>query len=372
VRIGHVTDFFLPRLGGIEMQVNDLARRQAAAGHDVEVVTGSPAGPYDPDGTISVIRVGGGRGRLAFADLRVPLKGRHVVLDRKYDVVHVHAGPASPLAFSIAQQARRSGVPTVVTVHSLLAYLSTVFRALDLATRWTSWPVVWTAVSEVAAEPLRELSHGRMTVGLLPNGIEADDWRIPPAVRTDSTVVITSVMRLALRKRPGHLVDILRSARDLVPAEIPLQALIVGDGPRLEPTARAIERARLQDWVTLTGRLDRQAIREVLARSDVFVAPAILESFGIAALEARCAGVPVVARSDGGVAELIKDGHEGLLAADDAEMARCVALLARDGALRGLIADHNRSTDPCISWDDTLARADAAYAAACDLMSGAR
>jgi glycosyltransferase involved in cell wall biosynthesis len=101
----------------------------------------------------------------------------------------------------------------------------------------------------------------------------------------------------------------------------------------------------------------------------VFVAPAILESFGIAALEARCAGVPVVARSDGGVAEFIKDGKEGLLAADDGEMARCVALLTRDVALRASIAEHNRTTDPSISWSDTLARADAAYAAASRLMS---
>jgi glycosyltransferase involved in cell wall biosynthesis len=371
VRIGHVTDFFLPRLGGIEMQVSDLARRQAAAGHDVEVVTGSPAGPRDVVDAVKVIRVGGGRGRLAFGDLRVPLKGRHVVLDRKYDVVHVHAGPASPLAFSIAQQAGRSGVPTVVTVHSLLAYLSTVFRALDVATRWTSWPVVWTAVSEVAAEPLRGLSRGRLSVGILPNGIEADSWRMPPARRTDSTVVIASVMRMALRKRPGHLVDILRSTRALVPAEVPLRVVLVGDGPRLQATERAIERAGIQDWVTLTGRLERDAIKDVLARADIFVAPAILESFGIAALEARCAGVPVVARADGGVAEFIKDGHEGLLASDDAQMARCVALLARDAALRCRIADHNRSSDPSISWDDTLARADAAYAAAGPLMSSA-
>jgi glycosyltransferase involved in cell wall biosynthesis len=372
VRIGHVTDFYLPRLGGIEMQVNDLARRQAAAGHDVEVVTGSPGGTANSAAAVDVIRVAGGRGRLAMADMRVPLKGRHVVVERKYDVVHVHAGPASPLAFSIAQQARRSGVPTVVTVHSLLAYLSPMFRALDLVTHWSSWPVAWTAVSDVAAAPLRELSRGGLQVGILPNGIEASDWRMTPTPRSDSTVLITSVMRLALRKRPRHLVGILRDARALVAPDIPLEAIIVGDGPRLPATQRAIERAGLESWVTLTGRLDRETIKGILARTDVFVAPAILESFGIAALEARCAGVPVVARSDGGVAEFIKDGHEGLLAADDAALSRSIALLANDSALRAQIAGHNRSTDPCISWDDTLSRAESAYAAASELMSRAR
>jgi glycosyltransferase involved in cell wall biosynthesis len=372
VRIGHVTDFFLPRLGGIEMQVNDLARRQAAAGHDVEVVTGSPADPDLPtDAGVEILRVAGGRGRLSMADLRVPLKGRQLVIDRKYDVVHVHAGLGSPLAFAVAAQAGRSGVPTVVTMHSLLAYLSGMFRALDVATHWSSWPVVWTAVSDVAAEPLRDLSRGRLDVGILPNGIEASDWRIPVSPRVDPTVVITSVMRLALRKRPSHLVQILKHARTQVPAEIPLEAVIVGDGPRLGATERAVRRAGIEDWVTLTGRLDRPAIKSLLVRSDMFVAPAILESFGIAALEARCAGVPVVARADGGVAEFIKHGHEGLLAADDAELAQCIALLANDPARRAAIADHNRATDPCISWGDTLARAEAAYATASDLMASA-
>ena len=39
MRIVHVTDCYLPRLGGIETQVADLVRHQIAAGHDVHVVT---------------------------------------------------------------------------------------------------------------------------------------------------------------------------------------------------------------------------------------------------------------------------------------------------------------------------------------------
>ena len=39
MRIAHVTDFYLPRLGGIELHVSDLSDRQRAAGHEVEVLT---------------------------------------------------------------------------------------------------------------------------------------------------------------------------------------------------------------------------------------------------------------------------------------------------------------------------------------------
>ena len=45
MRIAHVTDCYLPRLGGIEMQVRDLATRQQQAGEDVEIITATPAIP---------------------------------------------------------------------------------------------------------------------------------------------------------------------------------------------------------------------------------------------------------------------------------------------------------------------------------------
>ena len=39
MRILHVSDCYAPRTGGIETQVRDLARAQAAQGHDVHVLT---------------------------------------------------------------------------------------------------------------------------------------------------------------------------------------------------------------------------------------------------------------------------------------------------------------------------------------------
>ena len=47
--------------------------------------------------------------------------------------------------------------------------------------------------------------------------------------------------------------------------------------------------------------------------SDVFVLPSEAESFGLAALEAMAAGVPVVATKTGGLPELVEDGVSGFL-----------------------------------------------------------
>ena len=49
LKIGLVSDCYVPRLGGIEMQVHDLARNLQLAGHDVVVITPTP-GPDIVDG----------------------------------------------------------------------------------------------------------------------------------------------------------------------------------------------------------------------------------------------------------------------------------------------------------------------------------
>jgi phosphatidylinositol alpha 1,6-mannosyltransferase len=121
----------------------------------------------------------------------------------------------------------------------------------------------------------------------------------------------------------------------------------------------------MEEWVTLSGRLDRRQVGAVLADADLFLAPARRESFGLAALEARLSGVPVVAYADSGIASFVVPGKEGLLATTSAELVGAVVRLARDGALRASVADHNRVSVPehC-SWPVVLAAFDEGYAQA--------
>jgi glycosyltransferase involved in cell wall biosynthesis len=114
-------------------------------------------------------------------------------------------------------------------------------------------------------------------------------------------------------------------------------------------------------WVELPGRLGAAALRDLYARADVYAAPAVLEAFGIATLEARTAGLPVVARAGTGVEEFVTDSREGLLAASDHEFAAALRRLVTDPGLRARIAAHNRNVPPAVGWDEVVARSVAAY-----------
>jgi glycosyltransferase involved in cell wall biosynthesis len=361
LRIAHVTDFYLPRCGGIELQVRDLAAGQVAAGHSVTVLTSTPrsAGDAEHEGVVVTRLAEAG----AMPGMRAPVRAavRAALRAGRFDVVHVHGAPWSPLAFTAASLAAEH--PTVFTMHSILGPAEAGAHLLRVLWRWPAWPAVWTAVSEVAAAPLRGML-GDTPVHLLPNGVDVAAWRLSPAARDPHDVVAVAVMRLTNRKRSVPLLRVFAEARAQLPAGVRLRLLVLGDGPLRPRMQRWLTRHQLQSEVVLAGIRPRADVRRALARADVFLAPAVLESFGIAALEARCAGVPVLARAQSGTIEFVAHGREGLLAADDAELAGHLAALAADPERRGAIAAHNRSIAPPLDWDTVLTRTHQLYSLA--------
>jgi glycosyltransferase involved in cell wall biosynthesis len=168
-------------------------------------------------------------------------------------------------------------------------------------------------------------------------------------------------MRFARRKRPAAVLEIVRAARDLVPPGVGMHLDLFGDGPERRRLQRFVDRHEMADWVSMPGRATREELRARYWDSDVYLTPARLEAFGIAALEARTAGLPVLARQDTGVADFVTDGVNGILGRDDQALAEALATLVTDGALRHRIAKENASVPPAQSWDAVAALAEREY-----------
>jgi glycosyltransferase involved in cell wall biosynthesis len=390
MRIAHVTDCYLPRLGGIERQVQGLAAAQLAAGHQVTVITSVPADvaptpqgtaqartaqsqAAQPDG-LEVIRPAGPGAHPGSIRYLASLRGRQAVARGGYDLVHVHASTFSPLAYLAAGVASRSGVPTVATLHSLWSYATPIFRAFDAGLDWRAWPITWTAVSTAAATSLSQVLRPGTDISVLPNGVSPERWHVRRRPPDPRRVVIVSVMRLAARKRPLQLLKVLREVRARVPADIGIEAQIIGAGPQHESMLSYLKRRRMTSWVELTGQLDQPAIRDRFADADLYVSPATLESFGIAALEARCAGLPVLAFAGTGVSDFIEHGRNGLLVRSDDQLAAALATLARSPSARAELAGGHPAGDPRgvefgYTWDQVLQTCEQVYRRAFEQMS---
>jgi glycosyltransferase involved in cell wall biosynthesis len=363
LRVALVCDWYLPRLGGIERHLGQLAERLAEAGHEVTVITPTP-GPSTSAGGVRIERLRGWL--LPFAKLAwTPAAYRRlgqVLRSGRFDVVHTHSSLISPTAYAALYHAQAAGLPAVHTVHSIWGGFRHAFAELDSLAGWTRWPVRFSAVSERVARDLRPVL-GPREITILPNAVDPAEWRptpIPPA----GDIVIASVMRLAPRKRGAALLIAARAVRAGLPAGQRVRWRIAGDGPersRLEALAR---RLGVADDVEFLGGVSLAGVQALLAGSHIFALPTELEAFGLAALEARATGLPVVAMRAGGVGEWLVDGREGLLADNDAAFARHLLRLATDADFRANVRHHNCTVPTAFTWERSLAAHLALYAQA--------
>ena len=95
------------------------------------------------------------------------------------------------------------------------------------------------------------------------------------------------------------------------------QLSVIGN-PRIDPRysrsiQRLVHRLALNERVRLLGRLAQAELRAVLRESHVLVVPSQYEGFGIVYLEGMGFGMPAVASTGGGAAEIITSGKDGYL-----------------------------------------------------------
>ncbi|HET6692940.1 MAG TPA: glycosyltransferase [Pedococcus sp.] len=369
MKVALLSDCYLPRLGGIEVQVHDLAAQLRAHGHDVEVFTATLGSHGERHGFIEQVD-GTTVHRMALRlpwELPVnplaPPEVRRRLAAGGFDVAHVHMGVVSPFATDMADVALGLGLPTAITWHCLIERSRPFFRLTGHARRWAARGASLSAVSGIAAESVRGIVGPGAEVEVLPNGIDVGLWA-PPAPRErphEGPVRVVAAMRLAARKRPRAVLEVAAAARAQLPPGAGFTLELLGEGPerrRLEHFAAA---HHMEEWTRLPGRVSRDELRERYWSADLYLTPARLEAFGIAALEARTAGLPVLARSGTGVADFVQHGVDGLLAADDDALASALARLVSDSRLRETMARHATTTPPSQSRPEVVSLAEAEY-----------
>ena len=82
-------------------------------------------------------------------------------------------------------------------------------------------------------------------------------------------------------------------------------SLTGGDGPKLIDLLQMREKHLLQDRIELLGPIRHKDVLSVLSRGQIFMNTSLTEAFGIAILEAACAGLYVVSTRVGGVPEIL-------------------------------------------------------------------
>jgi len=166
-------------------------------------------------------------------------------------------------------------------------------------------------------------------------GTDTDHFRPDPTRMEGGPLRIITVARLHYAKGYQFMIPALAFLRD---RGLAFHYRIVGAGPFESEIRKLVAERRLESRIEIMGSRSTDEIAELLRASDLFVLP----SFGIgegtpaAVCEAMSAGLPVVATTVGGLADMITEGVHGYLVppSDAQALADAVARVAQDHKLR--------------------------------------
>ncbi|MEJ2193538.1 MAG: N-acetyl-alpha-D-glucosaminyl L-malate synthase BshA [Ignavibacteriaceae bacterium] len=171
-----------------------------------------------------------------------------------------------------------------------------------------------TAVSRFLKEKTITNYNSSTEIEVIPNFVDTEkfkpnankEFRNRIAPNGEKILVHTSNFRVV--KRVTDVIRIFERVHKTIPSKL----ILVGDGPDRSECERLCRQLDICENVKFLGK--QEGLVEILTSSDVFLIPSQSESFGLAALEAMSAGLPVVSSSVGGLPELVKHNETGFIA----------------------------------------------------------
>lgn len=337
-------------MGGIETQVSGLVEFQRSQGHEVFVLTLTEGDELD------------GVSRFVFNlpnNLLWHPRGQVLATSAlaliKPDVVHLHFGAASPFAWDGLKAVCDLGIPSVATVHSIWGPVARRLYALS-ARSWKT-DTIFSSVSKVASNIVADSLNRE--VATVHNGIDVEYWKTNRKP-VSSQIQIVSATRFASRKRIREQIEVIYQVVQVLGENSPYFT-IAGTGPDFAKIKRLISKLNLQDHIKLVGRLNKSQLKELYSKSDVFLQLSVFEAFGIAACEARAAGLPVITRAGSGVSEFVEDGVTGFLKDTDLAIAEQIIELVRNPKLLAEVTNKSVASPPLQDWNHASSQIYALY-----------
>ena len=233
----------------------------------------------------------------------------------KLDLVHVHyAIPHAYAAYFTKMMLREKGInlPVITTLHgtdiTLVGKHPVYKSAVEFSINQSD---IVTSVSESLKQDTLDIFNIKNEICVVPNFIDNQQYLPEQDSCCRSNFASTGeriILHVSNLRKVKRIEDVIGTL-NLIQKEIPARLIICGEGPEWEMAEQLIEELGIGDKVKSLGMVND--LHAVLHASDLFLLPSEQESFGLAALEAMAASVPVVSSNAGGLPEVNIDGVTG-------------------------------------------------------------
>lgn len=242
-----------------------------------------------------------------------------VILNQQLDLLHVHyAIPHASTAYLAKQIVSKTGriVPFITTLHGTdITLVGKDKTYAPVVTFSINESDAITAVSNNLREETYKSFQIEKDIEVIYNFVDTERFKrreaelkhFRDAIAPNGEKVLLHVSNFRKVKRVPDVIKVFAQVREQVPAKL----LLVGDGPD-RPTIECMCREMgLCGDVRFVGK--QEQLEDVMSISDLFLLPSDYESFGLAALEAMAAEVPVISSNAGGLPEVNIHGETGYL-----------------------------------------------------------
>ncbi|GIM45074.1 hypothetical protein DNHGIG_06230 [Collibacillus ludicampi] len=337
-------------VGGLSRAVYDLSRHLTEKNWEVHVVTFRPEGTreYEIMEGVHVHRV----------DVLQPDGDEFIhwafslnlaILDRceqlyeqglRVDLIHAHDWMVTYAAKTLKEKYQW---PLVATIHATeYGRNQGIHTDLQRYIHHMEWRLTYEAWRVIVCSPYMErevktiFSLPQDKIDIIPNGIDGD--KVQP--HGDSSVLreqyaqpheqIVFFIGRMVQEKGVHL--LLEAIPEILQACPQAKFLIAGRGPMLAKWQNDVKESGLSEKVMFVGFVDDETRNHLFHLADVCVFPSLYEPFGIVALEAMAAGVPVVVSDVGGLSDIVNHGEDGckMLPGDPHSLAVQVIHLLKD------------------------------------------
>lgn len=342
MRIGLFSDTFPPEINGVANSTYILRKELEKLGHDVYVITtnseGGVATHWEDNGR--VLRFRGAELKFLYGYVMTsPFHFKALQEIRALDLDIIHAQTEFGIGIFAHICSSQLDIPLVSTYHTTYEDYTHYINFINsptvdeyakklvarLSKLYGNSSVRVIAPSE-KTKAMLEGYHIRTNIDVIPTGLELDEFspehtdpkktkaiREKYGFKMDDTLLL-SVGRLAEEK---SIDVVIRCVKYAVSKGLDAKMLIVGGGPDFDKLSHLIEELGLNERIKMAGPLPKDDISDICRAADAFVSASLTETQGMTFIEALAAGIPLFARYDDVLADLVENDVTGWFYEDE-------------------------------------------------------
>ena len=310
-----------PTFGGSGVVATELGIQMAKKGHEVHFITYSQPvrlDIFEPNIYYHEVNVQD-YPLFEYQPYELALSSKMVdtVLTEGIDILHVHyAIPHAYAAYMAKKILLEKGIyiPVVTTLHgtdiTLVGKNPSYKPAVTFSINKSD---IVTSVSQSLKENTLRSFVVKNKIEVIPNFVDLSLYQkdVPcqrSQIAPNGEKIVTHISNMRTVKRIPDIIDIFYRIQNEEEAIL----LMIGDGPEREKAEQQAKDLGIYSKVKFLGKTTE--IKKLLCMSDLFLLTSATESFGLVALEAMAAKVPVISSNAGGIREVNVHGVTGYLA----------------------------------------------------------